>query len=77
MSADTKPKAESKPCECPEPDGYCDACEDAHGHTCIICGYDFCGLCWETDAHNDDCKREERTGGAIRAARLDPIWRAP
>ena len=59
---------EAQPCECGEPDGYCDACDDAHGHTCIICGQDFCTPCWETDGHNDDCKRSVMADGSIAAA---------
>jgi hypothetical protein len=65
------PTDETQPCECDEPDGYCDACEDEHGHTCIICGADFCTPCWETPGHNDHCKRVVMADGSISAALTD------
>lgn len=48
------------PCTCNEPDGLCEACDDEHGHTCIVCGYDFCQRCWEGPVHAEYCDPEER-----------------
>jgi len=70
-SLSTPTDGEARPCECDEPDGYCEVCEDAHGHTCIICGCDFCGLHWEDAGHNDTCKRVVMADGSIAAACTD------
>ncbi len=50
-----------EPCDCGEPDGMCEGCDDEHGHTCIVCGYDFCRECWNTERHEEQpCPRGAR-----------------
>ena len=53
------------PCDCDEPDGECEGCDDLHGHTCRACEEEWCQPCWESDAHAEFCPRdtrEERAG---------------
>ena len=47
-------------CDCSEPDGICEACDDDHGHTCIVCGYDWCQACWSGEVHAEYCNPVER-----------------
>lgn len=52
-------------CDCDEPDGPCEACDEPHGHTCRACDYDWCQACWGGFVHADWCPvatREERAG---------------
>jgi hypothetical protein len=44
-------------CDCDEPDGPCEACDDEHGHTCIVCDEEFCTQCWEGPVHIAECER--------------------
>jgi hypothetical protein len=49
-----------KRCYCDEPDGPCEDCRDPHGHTCIVCGYEWCQECWGGELHAEYCNPEER-----------------
>lgn len=45
---------------CEEPDGPCEGCDEAHAHTCIVCGEDWCAACWDGVAHAEFCPKAER-----------------
>lgn len=50
----------SKPeeCECNEPDGGCEGCNDEHGHTCIYCDEEWCQSCWTSSVHTEPCLKK-------------------
>lgn len=47
-------------CACSEPDGYCEDCGSEHGHTCIVCGWEWCAECWGGEAHAEASDPNER-----------------
>lgn len=48
------------PCDCDEPDGACEGCDDEHGHTCRACDEEWCQACWQGAAHHETCPRSTR-----------------
>ena len=56
-------------CDCDEPDGPCEDCDDPHGHTCMACEEKWCQLCWGELVHalmcppgtRDECARWDRS----------------